>query len=87
MHQGSAGIRGTAVDVQIQAENLEYTKALMNRLIAEHTGQDLETIARDADRDRWFTAEQALRLRVRRPGPGSVADVRPATDRQRIGLG
>jgi hypothetical protein len=45
MHQGSAGIRGTAVDVEIQAENLEYTKALMIRLIAEHTGQDLATIA------------------------------------------
>ncbi len=59
MHQGSAGIRGTAVDVQIQAENLEYTKTLMTRLTAEHTGQELATIARDADRDRWFTAEQA----------------------------
>jgi len=59
MHQGSAGIQGTAVDVQIQAENLEHTKSVMNRLIAEHTGQDLATIARDADRDRWFTAGEA----------------------------
>ena len=60
MHQGSAGIRGTAVDVQIQAENLEYTKALMNRLISEHTGQALEQVIADADRDRWFTAQEAL---------------------------
>ena len=60
MHQGSAGIQGTAVDVQIQAENLEHTKTVMNRLIAEHTGQDIATIARDADRDRWFTADEAL---------------------------
>jgi ATP-dependent Clp protease, protease subunit len=86
MHQGSAGIGGTAVDVQIQAENLEYTKALMNRLIAEHTGQDLETIARDADRDRWFTAEQALEYGFVDQILQSVADVRPAADRQRIGL-
>jgi ATP-dependent Clp protease protease subunit len=87
MHQGSAGIRGTAVDVQIQAENLEYTKALMNRLIAEHTGQDIETIARDADRDRWFTAEQARDYGFVDRVLQSVADVRPAGDRQRIGLG
>lgn len=86
MHQGSAGIRGTAVDVQIQAENLEYTKALMIRLISEHTGQDLATIARDADRDRWFTAEQARDYGFVDRVLESVADIRPATDRQRIGL-
>lgn len=87
MHQGSAGIRGTAVDIEIQAENLEYTKALMTRLIAEHTGQSLETIARDADRDRWFTAPQALDYGFIDGVLESVADVRPAGDRQRIGLG
>jgi ATP-dependent Clp protease protease subunit len=86
MHQGSAGIRGTAVDVQIQAENLEYTKALMIRLIGEHTGQSLETIARDADRDRWFTAEQARDYGIVDRVLQTVADIRPATDRQRIGL-
>lgn len=86
MHQGSAGIRGTAVDVQIQAENLEYTKALMIRLISEHTGQDLATIARDADRDRWFTAEQARDYGFVDRVLQSVADIRSATDRQRIGL-
>jgi ATP-dependent Clp protease, protease subunit len=86
MHQGSAGIRGTAVDVQIQAENLEYTKALMNRLISEHTGQALETIARDADRDRWFTAAQALEYGFVDQVLQTVADIRPTVDRQRIGL-
>lgn len=86
MHQGSAGIRGTAVDFQIQAENLEYTKALMNRLISEHTGQDLATIARDADRDRWFTAQQALDYGFVDRVLETVADVRPTADRQRIGL-
>ena len=59
MHQGSAGIGGSAVDVEIQAENLEHTKNVMMGLIAEHTGQPVEKVERDADRDRWFTAEQA----------------------------
>lgn len=86
MHQGSAGIQGTAVDVQIQAENLEHTKAVMNRLIAEHTGQDLATIARDADRDRWFTAEQARDYGFVDRVLESVADIRHAADRHRIGL-
>ena len=86
MHQGSAGIRGTAVDIAIQAENLEFTKNLMARLIAEHTGQDVQTIARDADRDRWFTAAGALEYGFIDGVLESVADVRPAGDRQRIGL-
>ena len=59
MHQGSAGIGGTAVDIEIQAENLEHTKNVMMRLIAEHTGQPVEKVEHDADRDRWFTAEEA----------------------------
>ena len=59
MHQGSAGVQGTAIDVAIQAENLEYTKALMNRLNAEFTGRPVDRIAADSDRDHWFTAEEA----------------------------
>jgi ATP-dependent Clp protease protease subunit len=59
MHQGSAGIGGTAIDIEIQAENLEHTKNVLMNLIAEHTGQPVETIERDARRDRWFTAELA----------------------------
>ncbi|HCB06483.1 MAG TPA: ATP-dependent Clp protease proteolytic subunit, partial [Nocardioides bacterium] len=47
MHQGSAGIGGTAIDIEIQAENLEHTKNVMMRLIAEHTGQPVERIERD----------------------------------------
>ena len=69
MHQGSAGIGGTAADIEIQAENLEHTKNVMMRLIAEHTGQPVEKVERDADRDRWFTAEEAQRVRLRRPDP------------------
>ncbi len=59
LHQGSAGIGGTAVDIEIQAENLEHTKNVLMGLIAEHTGQPVEQVERDALRDRWFTAEQA----------------------------
>jgi ATP-dependent Clp protease protease subunit len=59
MHQPSSGIQGQASDIAIQAEQLMYTKRLMSELIAEHTGQDVETIQEDSERDRWFTAEEA----------------------------
>jgi ATP-dependent Clp protease protease subunit len=60
LHQGSAGLGGTAVDIEIQAQNLEHTKNVMMRLTAEHTGQPVEKVEQDAARDRWFTAEEAL---------------------------
>ena len=59
MHQGSAGIGGTAADIAIQAELYASTKVEMNQLIAEFTGQTVEKIEADSDRDMWFTAEQA----------------------------
>ncbi|MFF4408291.1 ATP-dependent Clp protease proteolytic subunit [Streptomyces sp. NPDC001262] len=59
MHQGSAGLGGTASDIKIQAEQLLRTKSRMAQITAEHTGQTVETIIRDGDRDRWFTAEEA----------------------------
>lgn len=59
MHQGSAGIGGTAIDIEIQAENLEHVKDVLLGLIAEHTGQPRDVVERDSLRDRWFTAEQA----------------------------
>jgi ATP-dependent Clp protease protease subunit len=60
MHQPSAGLRGQAADIAIQAEQLTYTKRRMAELIALHTGQPVEQITADSERDRWFTAEQAL---------------------------
>ncbi|MFD5830070.1 ATP-dependent Clp protease proteolytic subunit [Lentzea sp. NPDC060358] len=60
MHQPSAGVGGTAADIAIQADMLTRTKLEMAQLIAEHTGQSVETITRDSDRDRWFTAQEAL---------------------------
>ncbi len=59
MHQPSSGIGGTATDIKIQAEQIGFTKKKMAELIAMHTGQKLETITADSDRDRWFTAEEA----------------------------
>ena len=59
MHQPSGGIGGTASDIRIQAEQMLYTKKKMAELIAQHTGQTLEQIEADSDRDRWFTAEEA----------------------------
>jgi ATP-dependent Clp protease protease subunit len=59
MHQPSGGIGGTASDIKIQAEQMLYTKNKMAELIAAHTGQTLEQIQKDSDRDRWFTAEEA----------------------------
>jgi len=60
MHQPSAGIGGTASDIAIMAEQFAHTKREMAELIAEHTGQSVEQITKDSDRDRWFTAQQAL---------------------------
>ena len=60
MHQPSAGIGGSAADIAIQAEQFALTKKEMNRLNAQFTGQTLERIEADADRDRWFTAPEAL---------------------------
>lgn len=59
MHQPSGGIGGTASDIAIQAEQMLYTKKKMAELIAFHTGQSLEQIEADSDRDRWFTSDEA----------------------------
>ncbi|HVD01272.1 MAG TPA: ATP-dependent Clp protease proteolytic subunit, partial [Candidatus Dormibacteraeota bacterium] len=59
MHQPSGGIGGSASDIAIQAEQMLYTKRMMQERIAFHTGQTVEQIEADSDRDRWFTAEDA----------------------------
>jgi ATP-dependent Clp protease, protease subunit len=59
MHQPSGGIGGTASDIKIQAEQMLYIKKQMARLIAEQTGQTMEQIESDSDRDRWFSADEA----------------------------
>jgi ATP-dependent Clp protease protease subunit len=80
MHQGSAGLYGTASDIKIQAEQWNLTKREMAEITALHTGQTVEQVEKDSDRDRWFTAEEALEYGfvdhiVRRASevPGGVA--------------
>jgi len=59
MHQPSGGIGGTASDIRIQAEQMLYVKKTLFERTAFHTGQPVEQIEKDADRDRWYTAEEA----------------------------
>ena len=60
MHQGSAGIGGTAADVELQAGDLRHTRDTLLGLIAEDTGQSVETVFADSLRDRWYTAAEAV---------------------------
>ena len=60
MHQPSAGVGGTAADIAIQADLFRRTKKELNELQSFHTGQSVEQIEKDSDRDRWFTAAEAL---------------------------
>jgi ATP-dependent Clp protease protease subunit len=86
MHQGSAGIGGTAVDIEIQAQNLEHVRDTVLGLIAEHSGQPLATIVSDSLRDRWFTAEEARAYGLIDHVVTSLDDVRPG-GRSPYGLG
>ena len=86
MHQPSAGIGGTAVDIAIQAENLEHVKRVVTELIAQHTGHTRDQIAADSDRDRWFTAHEALEYGMVDRIVESVDDVRPAATGRKAGL-
>ncbi|MDN5798220.1 MAG: ATP-dependent Clp protease proteolytic subunit [Intrasporangium sp.] len=60
LHQGSAGIGGTAMDIAIQADDLRHTRDTVLGCIAEDTGQPLERVEEDSRRDRWFTAQESL---------------------------
>lgn len=59
IHQPSAGLAGSATDIKIHAEQLLRTKKKMTELSAMHSGQTVEQWTRDADRDHWFTAQEA----------------------------
>jgi ATP-dependent Clp protease protease subunit len=60
MHQPLGAVEGYAVDIAIQAEQFSIARRLMAELTAQHTGQPVERIIADGDRDRWFNAEDAL---------------------------
>ena len=59
IHQPSGGAQGTAADIEIQAREILYLRGKMNELYARHTGQPLEQIERDMDRDRFMSADEA----------------------------
>jgi|TARA_Y100000310_G_scaffold270358_1_gene284133 ATP-dependent Clp protease protease subunit len=60
IHQPSGGSQGQASDIEIQAKEILFLRERLNLILADHTGKDLDTIARDTERDNFMTAEQAL---------------------------
>lgn len=60
MHQPHGGVQGQAADIAIQAEQMAYLKKLLAERIAQHTGQTSEQVELDSDRDRWFSAQEAM---------------------------
>jgi ATP-dependent Clp protease protease subunit len=61
IHQPSGGFQGQASDIEIQAREVLYLKKRLNEMLSKHTGQTLETIERDSDRDRFMAAEEAVK--------------------------
>lgn len=59
IHQPYGGITGQTTDIQIQAQQIIYSKATLNKIISNHTGQPFDTVASDGERDKYFTAEEA----------------------------
>lgn len=84
MHQGSAGIGGDAVDIALQADDLRYTIETVLGLTAEHTGQPIEKIREDSQRDHWYTAQEAREYGFIDNILDSIDAIRP--HRQKIGL-
>jgi len=64
IHQPSAGMEGSAEDIMIHASEYKKTKDKPNRILLEHTGQSLEQIEQDTDRDKFMSAEEALEYRI-----------------------
>ncbi|MCR4651503.1 MAG: ATP-dependent Clp endopeptidase proteolytic subunit ClpP [Lachnospiraceae bacterium] len=59
IHQPSGGAQGQATEIQITAEHILRTKAKLNKILSENTGQPIETVAADTERDNWKTAQEA----------------------------
>ncbi len=60
LHQPQGGVEGQAVDIEIQAKEMVRNRELMNEIIAQHTGQSMQSVSKDTDRDFILTAEQAV---------------------------
>ncbi len=86
MHEGSAGIGGSASDVEIQAKNLVATLDRLRSIIARHTGRPIEQVVVDVGRDRWFDAEEALDYGFVDHLVTSLDEVLPRRVVRRVGL-
>jgi ATP-dependent Clp protease protease subunit len=81
IHQPSSGVQGTAADIEIQAQEILRTRQKLNEVLAHHTGQTVEKISDDVDRDRWMSPEEAVeyglidRVLVGRGDQGEPTDV------------
>ena len=80
MHQPHGGFGGTETEIRIQAEQMLYTKKLMQERIAYHSGQSVEQIEADSDRDRWFTADEAKEYGLIDQVLPTTSDVAAATN-------
>lgn len=86
MHEGSAGLGGSAADVEIQAASLQATLDRLRGIISSHTGHSLEEVISDVGRDRWFDAEQAQEYGFVDHVVSSLDQIVPARPTRRIGL-
>lgn len=87
MHQGSAGIGGTAVDIELQADDLRHTRDTVLAITAEATGQPLERITEDSLRDRWWTAPAAVEYGFIDRVVTDASDIYPAPPVRTVGIG
>jgi len=60
IHQPLGGAEGQATDIAIQAQHILRTKKILNEIISKHTGQPLKKVEQDVERDKWFTAQEAI---------------------------
>ena len=86
LHQGSAGFGGTAADIEIYAGQLERTSTTMIGLIAQHTGQPVQRVEQDSQRDRWFSPEEARDYGMIDQIVEQLDDVRPTVSGRKAGL-
>lgn len=86
MHQGSAGIGGAAVDIELQANDLRHTRDTVLTLIADDTGQPVEQVFADSQRDRWYTAREAFEYGFIDSIVSSFEEITPH-NRRNIGIG
>lgn len=85
IHQPSGGAQGTAADIEIQAREILYLRSKLNGLYAQHTGQPIETIERDMDRDRFMSAEEAKEYGLIDHVISKRSDIQAAATPARIG--